>query len=253
MLKKDGIIRFIALTILFALGVTSLAVTDTATVYFGGSTRKIPVYAVDREQNEEKLIALTFDAAWGADKTQGILDIMNEYGFKGTFFLVGFWLDKYPEMVKKIHKAGFDIGNHSKNHLNMPKLHEDEIKKEIESVNEQIVKLTGQRPRFFRAPFGDYSNRLMTVLEEEKMQGIQWSIDSLDWKGLSAKEITQRVLPKAKNGDIVLFHNNSDHILDALPFVLQGLKANNFKVVPLSKLVLSENCYTDANGIQRKK
>ncbi|MBQ3755101.1 MAG: polysaccharide deacetylase family protein, partial [Clostridia bacterium] len=119
--------------------------------------------------DEDKVIALTFDAAWGADKTQGILDIMQKYDAKGTFFLVGFWIDKFDDETKAIADAGFDIGNHSKNHLNMPKLSEDAIRDEISYVNDKVFELTGIKPTYFRAPYGDYDNKLMTALEDMGM------------------------------------------------------------------------------------
>jgi len=250
--SKKSIVSVLSVAIVAVVLVAALGVAGTAPVFFGMSSRKIPVYGVDASGGEEKIIALTFDAAWGADKTQGIIDIMNKHGAKGTFFLVGFWIDKYEEETKAIGKAGFDIGNHSRNHLNMPKLNNDEMRAEIEYVNDRVNELTGKKPKFFRAPFGDYSDRLMTTVEELDMVGIQWSIDSLDWKGLSAKEIFDRVVPKAKSGDIVLFHNNSDHVLDALPLILNALSSQGFKFVTLSELVLTEGYTIDNNGIQHK-
>ena len=247
--KKASIIGAVSLLIAFAVLAAAVGVTDSAGVYFCKSTRKIPVYGVE---TDKKVIALTFDAAWGADKTQGILDVMEQYGAKATFFLVGFWIDKYEKETKAIAEAGFDIGNHSRNHLNMPKLSENEIKNEIEYVNDRVFDLTGKKPKYFRAPFGDYSNKLMTSLEELNMVGVQWSIDSLDWKGLSAKQIYERVVPKAKSGDIVLFHNNSDHVIDALPLVLSALKGQGFEFVTLSQLVHTEGYTIDSNGIQHK-
>ncbi len=247
--KKASIIGAVSLLIAFAVLTASVGVTNSAGVYFCKTTRKLPVYAVD---TDKKVIALTFDAAWGADKTQGILDVMGEYNAKGTFFLVGFWLDKYEKETKAIADAGFEIGNHSRNHLNMPKLNENEIKNEIEYVNDRVQELTGKKPTYFRAPFGDYNNKLMTSLEELNMIGVQWSIDSLDWKGLSAKQIYDRVVPKAKSGDIVLFHNNSDHVLDALPMILTALRGQGFEFVSVADLVLRESYTIDSNGIQHK-
>lgn len=247
--KRASIVAAASLIIAFAVLTASVGVTNSAGVYFCKSTRKVPVYSVDADK---KVIALTFDAAWGADKTQGILDVMNEYNAKGTFFLVGFWIDKYEKETKAIAEAGFEIGNHSRNHLNMPKLSENEIENEIEYVNDRVFDLTGKKPKYFRAPFGDYNNKLMTSLEGLNMVGVQWSIDSLDWKGLSAKQIYDRVVPKAKSGDIVLFHNNSDHVLDALPMVLTALRAQGFEFVTIADLVLTEGYTIDSNGIQHK-
>ncbi|MCM1306290.1 MAG: polysaccharide deacetylase family protein [Bacteroides sp.] len=246
---KKSLITAASLLIAGVILLCTLGATSTASVFFGKSSRKIPVYGVD-VQDDKKVIALTFDAAWGADKTQGILDAMAKYDAKGTFFLVGFWIDKFEEETKAIANAGFDIGNHSRNHLNMPKLSDAEIRAEIEYVNDRVSELTGITPTYFRAPFGDYSDRLMSALEELNMTGVQWSIDSLDWKGLSAKEIFERVVPKAKSGDIILFHNNSDHILDALPLILNALKADGFEFVTLSELVATKGYTVDNNGIQ---
>lgn len=247
--KRKSLVALAAALTLTLILTSALATTSTAAVFFGKTSRKLPVYGVEVE-GEQKVIALTFDAAWGADKTQGILDIMAQFDAKGTFFLVGFWIDKFEEETKAIAKAGFDIGNHSRNHLNMPKLSDGEIKDEIRYVNDKVLEITGVTPKFFRAPFGDYSDRLMSAVESFGMVGIQWSIDSLDWKGLSAKQIYERVVLKAKSGDIVLMHNNSDHVLDALPLVLTGLRANGFKFVTLSELVMTENFIVDNNGIQ---
>ncbi len=250
-LTKRNIVFAVATSIIAVILLVSVRATSTASLFFGSTTRKLPVYSV--ETDGEKVIALTFDAAWGADKTQGILDIMRENDAKGTFFLVGFWLDKFPEETKAIAEAGFDIGNHSKNHLNMPKLSADAIVDEIEYVNDKVLELTGTKPTYFRAPYGDYDNKLMTALEDLGMTGVQWSIDSLDWKGLSAKQIYDRVVPKAKSGDIVLFHNNSDHVLDALPMVLKGLKEAGFRFVKLSDLVATKDYTIDNGGVQHKQ
>lgn len=251
--KRQNIIFYVACVVAVVVLCLSISFSSVAGVYFGETTRKIPVYCVDVADDGDKVIALTFDAAWGADKTLKIIEILREYGAHATFFLVGFWIDKYPEETKAIASAGFDIGNHSENHLNMPRLSTEKITEEITSVNKKVFDLTGQTPVFFRAPFGDYANNLMTCLEDMNMVGVQWSIDSLDWKGLGVKAITERIVPKAKSGDIVLFHNNSDHVLDALPVVLDALKNKGFRFVTLSEMVMTENYYVDSQGIQRKR
>lgn len=248
-LKKRTVIGAMALIIAFILCFVGLTQTGATAVFFSKSARKVPVYRVD---TTEKKVALTFDAAWGADKTQGIIDILNQYGAKGTFFLVGFWINNYEEEVKKIAQAGLDIGNHSDNHLKMSTLSETEIEKELKTVNDSVQRLTGKTPKFFRPPYGDYNDRLVTKAESMGLQPIQWDVDSLDWKGLSGKEIVDRVCPKVQNGSIVLFHNNSDHVLDALPTILLNLKNEGYEFVTLSDLVYTENYTIDNNGIQHK-
>lgn len=245
--KKSVIWSIVAVSLLVILSIGTYF-GAAAPVYFGKSTRKVPVYSVD---TDKKVVALSFDAAWGADKTQGILDILNKNEISATFFLVGFWIDKYEEETKAIAKAGLDIGNHTRNHLNMTVLSEDEIKKEIDDVNRRIEKLCGVVPKYFRAPFGAYNNKLIESVKGAGLTPVQWSIDTLDWKGITTREIVNRVVPKAKNGDIILFHNNSDNVLNALPLVIEGLKMKGFSFVKMSDLVLTEKYTVDANGVQR--
>ncbi len=237
---------------------TALVLITILVVVAGGATgavqsvagnRRLPVYGV---VTDEKVVALTFDAAWGADKTRGIMDALKKHGADGTFFLVGFWINKYPEETKLIAKNGFEIGNHSNNHLKMSQLNNSDIHLEISTVNDSVKRLTGKTPKFFRPPFGDYNNALIEGVEKLGMTTIQWSVDSLDWKGLSGQQIADRVLPRIKNGSIVLFHNNSDHILEALDIILPALVAQGYKMVSLDELVLTDNYTIDHNGMQHK-
>lgn len=246
-IKKKSVLFVVALIIMVVLCGVSFSSKTIASVYTGNSLRKVPVYKVD---TQEKVVALTFDAAWGADKTQGILDVLKKYDAVATFFLVGFWVDDYPDMVKKIDESGCDIGNHSKNHLKMSQLSTSQVSEEIDYVNSKITELTGKTPRYFRAPFGDYNNALIDSVSDKNMQTIQWDIDSLDWKGLTGVEMLARITNKVDNGSIILFHNNSDNILEALPLIMAKLHNEGYSFVPLSKLVYSENYQIDNNGVQ---
>lgn len=247
--KKKDVFKALAIAITATLLIATAAIGGIAPVYLANAKRLVPVYSVE---TEEKVVALTFDAAWGADKTRGIIDLLEKYDADGTFFLVGFWIDKYPEETKLIAEKGLEIGNHSNNHLHMSKLQNDEIKKEIESVNVRLKELTGKTPKYFRPPFGEYDNKLLENVAALDMVGVQWSVDSLDWKGLSGEEIAKRVLSRVHNGAIILFHNNSDHVLDALPIILPKLKADGYKCVSLDELVMTENYIIDNRGVQHR-
>lgn len=220
-----------------------------AEVWFGSSTRLVPIYNVE---TEEKQVAISFDAAWGADKTQEIIDICKEYNVTATFFLVGFWVDKYPEMVKAIDEAGLEIGTHSNTHPDMVKLDYDTMKKELTTSMEKITEITGKDVKVFRPPYGSYNNTLIKVCDELGLSAIQWDVDSLDWKGLSASEITNRVMQKAKNGSIILMHNNADHVTDALRLSLDWLINKGYKVTSVGELIYTENFSIDSNGVQHK-
>ena len=134
----------------------------------------------------------------------------------------------------------------------MSTLSREKIAEELDYVTDNVRELTGKETKYFRPPFGDYNNTLLEVVEEKNMVGVQWTVDSLDWKGLSATEIVSRVSTGVKSGSIILFHNNSDNILEALPLVIANLKNQGYKMVNLSELVYTENFTVDSNGIQHK-
>lgn len=220
-----------------------------ALAWFGYSTRKVPIYSVDTSQ---KKVALSFDAAWGADKTEEIIGILNEYNVSATFFLVGFWIDKYPEMVKKIDEASLEIGTHSNTHPDMVKLDENSMRKELQTCMEKITNITGKEVNVFRAPFGSYNNTLLNVASSLGLKTIQWDVDSLDWKGLSAGEITKRVISRVKNGSIILMHNNADHVCEAARLTIDYLKNKGYEITSVGNLIYKDSYTIDANGIQHQ-
>ena len=169
--------RQIMLAITMVLVLT--AVTIGSTVTFADNDRKLPIYCVE---TEKKQIAISFDAAWGNDDTEQLIKILKEYDVPATFFVVGAWVDKYPESVKQLCDAGHRIENHSNTHPYMTQLSKTQMKNELTCCNEKIKKITGRCPTLFRAPYGDYDNAVIEATEECKMYTIQWDCDTIDIK-----------------------------------------------------------------------
>jgi len=250
-LKKAGILLTIALALLLVVvSIPMFNNVSAAGLFFDHSVKKVPIYSVETNSNK---VGISFDAAWGADKTQGIIDILKDRNVKATFFLVGFWAEEHSDMVKKIDEAGFEIGLHSNSHPDFAKLTDEQIKSELLSNIAILENIIGKKPTLFRFPFGSYSDKALKICEELGLTAIQWDVDSLDWKGLSALDISKRVLSKAKSGSLCLFHNNSDHITDALPLVLDGLKNKGFSVTNIGDVLHKENFVIDRFGIQKVK
>lgn len=247
--KSRTIKIFLAMLVVVIMLCISFEGGACAQVWFGSSSRLVPIYRVD---TEEKQVAISFDAAWGADKTQEIIDILAEYDATATFFLVGFWVDKYPDMVKAIDEAGLEIGTHSNTHPDMAKLDKDTIVSELETSISKIKDITGKEVKVFRPPYGSYNNTLLNVCSGLGLKAIQWDVDSLDWKGLSASEVTDRVMQKAQNGSIILMHNNADNVCDSLKLTLDWLVMKGYKVTSVGELIYSDNYTIDANGEQHK-
>lgn len=233
--------------LLFPWPLVRRAAGDLA-VAVSSARRRIPIYSVGIT---DKRVAISFDAAWGAEYTPRILDILRRHKVKTTFFLVGFWIERYPEVVKQIAAEGHEIGNHTNTHPHLNSLSREEIKTELSEVHRRIKELTGQEARLFRPPFGEYSNRVIEAAEELGYTTIQWSVDSLDWQDLTSDAILRKVTGEIHPGAIVLFHNNARYTPDALEPIIQHLHGEGYTIVPISELLFKGPYYVDHQGVQR--
>ena len=126
-------------------------VSSPSIVGVSASKRSLPVYSVERS---DKVVALSFDAAWGNEDTQTLIDILDRYGVNTTFFVVGDWVDKYPESVRALADAGNEVMNHSSDHAHFSSLTSEQIKADVTACNEKIAAITGVTPTLFRCPYG---------------------------------------------------------------------------------------------------
>ena len=248
-LRRNGAILQ-ALMMLSAVGLIFWAVNTPAVVGVSAAKRELPVYCVQRD---EKLVALSFDAAWGNEDTQTLIDILDRYGVNTTFFIVGDWADKYPESVRALAEAGNEVMNHSSNHAHFSALSSAEITADISACNDKIEALTGVRPSLFRCPYGEYDDHVIEAVNSLGMTAVQWDVDSLDWKGIPAGQITRRVLDRVQPGSIVLFHNAAEHTPEALPAILDALINEGYSIVPVSRLLLEGDCFIDSTGRQCRR
>lgn len=232
----------VVLACLLAATAMFYVVNYPATVGASSTQRQLPIYCVQRDQ---KMLSISFDAAWGNEDTQQLIDILEQYQVKATFFVVGEWVDKYPESVKALSDAGHEVMNHSNTHAHMSQLSRDEIIADVNACNDKIEAVTGVRPTLIRPPYGEYDDNVITAIRSMDMEPIQWDVDSLDWKDLSAADITQRVTSKVQAGSIVLFHNAAKHTPEALPTILETLLQEGYTFVPISQLILPGECNTD--------
>jgi len=239
-----------ALTMLAAVVLIFWAISTPAVVGVSASKRELPVYCV---QQDEKIVALSFDAAWGNEDTQTLIDILDQYGVNTTFFVVGDWVDKYPESVRALAEAGNEVMNHSSSHAHFSALSSNEITSDISACNDKIEAVTGVRPTLFRCPYGEYDDHVIKAVNSLGMTAVQWDVDSLDWKGIPAGQITRRVLDRVQPGSIVLFHNAAEHTPEALPEILDALTREGYQIVPVSRLLLQGDSFIDSTGRQCKK
>ncbi len=239
MLKRRAL--SVAVCLVLAIGMVVIA-NHPAFVGVSAATRELPIYCVQRDY---KVCALSFDAAWGNEDTQQLIDTLQDYNVKATFFVVGDWVEKYPESVKALSDAGHEVMCHSDDHAHFNTLSAEQIVSDINACCDKIEAVTGERPTLFRPPFGEYDDHVVTTVRGMGMEVIQWDVDSLDWKDYDADTISQRVTSKVGPGSIVLFHNAALHTPEALPGILEYLLQEGYEVLPVSQIILPGECYTD--------
>ena len=247
--KKDKIQTYIVsvLTVVVLIAVANLG--DTKTVETSASTKLLPIYNV---KTEEKKIAFTMNCAWNADDIDSILETLKNNDVHITFFMVGNWVDKYPEAVKKIYEAGHEIGSHSNTHPHVNSLSAEKNLEEIKLSVNKIEKITGQKTNLYRAPYGEYNNIVIQTAQENGYYTIQWNLDTLDYEGLTGDEMWNRIKNKLDNGSIILSHNGTKHTADSLDMLIKNIKAQGFEITTVSNLIYKDNYTIDNNGRQIK-
>lgn len=226
------------------------AVNYPASVGAAATARQLPIYSVQQEEGEKR-ISISFDAAWGADDTDTLISILGQYDVRATFFLVGDWVDTYPEEVKKLAEAGHEVMNHSNSHPYFTQCSTETVIQEIEACNDKIEAITGVRPTLIRCPYGDYNDSVVNTVRSLGMEPIQWSVDSLDWQdSATADSIYQRVTSQVEPGSIILCHNDAEYTPDALASILETLIAEGYTFVPISELILDGPYTIDHTGMQ---
>lgn len=242
---------------LFLLGVVAFVkcvttfVPQAVSVSSTINGKELPIYCVE---TDEKKVALSFDAAWGNEDTQKILEILVKHNVHATFFMTGGWVDSYPEDVKAILAGGHDLGNHSENHKNMSQISNDDKEQELMKVHEKVKNLTGYEMFLFRPPYGDYDNDVIKTATKCGYYPIQWDVDSLDWKDYGVDSIVNTVCSNKHlgNGSIILCHNGAKFTADALDTLITNLKGQGYEIVPISELIYRDGYHMDAEGRQVK-
>ena len=211
--------------------------------------KHLPIYNVQTEENK---VAFTINCAWNADDIDSILKTLDKNQVKITFFLVGDWIDKYPEATEKIFKSGNEIGSHSNTHPHVNDLTYEKNLEEIEKSNEKIEKITKKRTNLYRTPYGEYNDTVIISAKENGYYPIQWNIDTLDYNSLTGEEMWKRIEEKLSKGSIILSHNGTKHTADSLDMLIKNIKSKGYKIVPVSDLIYKDNYSINNNGTQIK-
>lgn len=249
--KEKIMSYFVAFSTVAVLFTMSIIVNNKQTLEVSSSTNEnLPIYNV---QTEENAVSLTMNCAWNADDIDSILDTLNKCNVKITFFIVGDWADKYPEAVKKISENGHEIGNHSNTHPHVNKLNIDKNCEEITECSEKLKNITGKEVNLYRCPYGEYNNTVINAANSLNYYSIQWSLDTLDYTGLTGNEMWNRLDRKLKKGDIILMHNGTKHTADSLELLIKNIQSKGLEIKKVSDILYKDNYKINENGTQIKK
>ncbi len=232
-------------TLIVIANINNLSVIETS-----ANTRYLPIYNVQTEENK---VAFTMNCAWNANDIDSILETLKNNDVHITFFVVGEWVDKYPEAVKKIHDAGHEIASHSNTHPHVNKLSAEKNLEEINLSVSKIEKITGEKTKLYRAPYGEYNNTVIKTAQDNGYYCIQWNLDTLDYEGLTGEEMWKRLKNKLEKGSIILSHNGTKHTAESLDMLIKNIKAQGYELVTVSELIYKDNYNIDNNGTQKAK
>ena len=252
-LNKEKMIAYgiSVLTVIMLFGLANISLMNQDAIETSSVIQeKLPIYNVE---TEEKKVAFTMNCAWSADDIDKILEVLKNNEVKITFFMVGDWVDRNQEAVKKIHEAGHEIGNHSNTHPHVNNLTYEENLQEIEKCSQKIEQITGVKPTLYRAPYGEYNETVIKVAFENGYYPIQWNGDTLDYQALTGEQMWKRIGEKLKSGDIILSHNGTAHTADSLEMLIKNIKQKGYEIVKVSDLIYKENYTIDNNGTQKIK
>lgn len=209
-----------------------------------GSSAESIVINSGTVSSPEKQIALTFDAGWLYAQTIDLLNVLDSYQVKSTFFLRGKWVEDHPDLAKEILKRGHSVENHSLTHGHMKQMTDEEVWNEMAVSTKIIEETTGYRPYLFRPPFGEYDNRILRILAQQGYPyTVKWTLDSLDWaeelNGIKVTEqyLIDRVLEGASDKGIILMHVGGYQTVNALPEIIEGLQKDGYKLVRVNDML----------------
>ena len=183
-----------------------------------------------------KVIALTFDDGPGP-YTAHLLDVLDQYGAKATFFLIGSKVSSQANVVRSIHARGHQLGNHSWSHPELPKLPVDQIAGEIDRTNNAIKQATGVTPAILRPPYGAVNGVVLEQLRLRGMSSILWSVDTRDWADRNSDIVCSRAVAGARPGAIILMHDIHQTSVGAVPCILSALKQQGYSFVTVQGLL----------------
>ncbi len=183
-------------------------------------------------------VALTFDDGPDPARTPALLDALAELDAPATFFVLGNRVDAHRELTARIAREGHELGNHTYSHPYLPLSRSKRVARELSSADAAIERATGSVPTLARPPYGGRSPRNVRVFDRAAKRMVLWDVNSFDWKGLTAEQVAERVLARARPGSIILLHEareGGEVTIEAVRLLVPALRARGFELATVSR------------------
>jgi len=196
-------------------------------------------HAIYKVKTSKKVAALTFNVSWGGRVPGPVLDVLKKQNVKSTFFVSGSWAKKYPELAHRITEEGHEIESNGDRQINLSTETKNSVKEELVKSRDYIKEVTGNSTTLLRTPYGDWNDTVLATAAESGYTVVQWSLDSLDIQTPGKNNIVNNVIKKAHPGAIILMYacDTASQTPEALPAVIEGLRAEGYELVTVSSLL----------------
>ncbi|QKY69069.1 polysaccharide deacetylase family protein [Lentibacillus sp. CBA3610] len=199
----------------------------------------LPAAPIFRGNPNKEMVTFLINVSWGTEHIPAILNILKEHNVKATFFVEGKWAMENTDYVKMIHEQGHVIGNHAYNHPVMSRLSRQDILEQISQTNEILEAITGETPKWFAPPSGDYNDQVVKAAAEQNMETILWSVDTIDWKNPSTSVMMNRVNSKIHPGATLLMHPTPS-IAEGLDSIIRSIKDRGYKIGTVNTMLSAD-------------
>lgn len=220
-------------------GLVALFLTAALTKPAGILPVQAKPHAIYKVKTNKKVAALTFNVSWGGRVPGPVLDVLKKHNVKATFFVSGSWAKKYPELARRITGEGHEIGSNGDRQINLSGETKATVKEELAKSRDYIKEATGNSTALLRTPYGDWNDMVLATAAESGYTVVQWSLDSLDIQTPGKNNIVNNVVKKVHPGAIILMYacDTASQTPEALPAVIEGLRAEGYELEPVSSLL----------------
>ena len=236
--KRTAGLGLVLILALMILGITSYTVAKHPNM----DNWKKEKIVIDRVKTDKKVVALTFDDGPESKITSQILDILDEYDIKATFFVVGQNVARNTDILKDIYNRGHEIGNHSWSHKYLPKISKKSKEDEILKTEKLLVDVLGEYTPIFRPPYGAVKAQDKQLIDSLGYKVVNWSVDTRDWAGTSNEQIMKYVKQQLRPGGIILMHNSGNtgiikNTISILPIMIDWITEQGYEFVTVTEIL----------------